>query len=268
MPPLMLLDLDNTLIDRNLAFRGWAAEFLQERSLPPTDLDWLVTLDCGGHLDRQTVMRAASERYGLAEDIDVLLKEYRETLTRLIQCPDSHREALRAARAAGWTLCIVTNGATVHQLAKIEQTGLAALVDGWIVSEEAGCAKPDPRIFRLAAARCGLAVGPGWTEDTWMVGDHAPADIAGARLAGLRSVWLDHGRPWPETVYSPTWTARDLPEAVSLILDSVGNPVSNPAGALGRPDQAAVLRPLVRPPYAPNTSEGRFSVNFGGLHRD
>lgn len=225
MPPLMLLDLDNTLIDRDLAFRGWAAEFLRERALPPADLDWLTTLDCGGHLDRQTLMRATSERYGLAEDIDVLLKEYRETLIRLVECPAAHREALRAARAAGWTLCIVTNGSTVHQLAKIDRTGLAPLVDGWIVSEEAGCAKPDPRIFRLAAGRCGLAGRPGWVDETWMVGDHPPADIAGARVAGLRSVWLDHGRPWPETAYSPTLTARNLPQAVSLILASVSDPV-------------------------------------------
>jgi len=224
MPSLMLLDLDNTLVDRDLAFRGWAAQFLSERSLPPTDLDWLITLDCGGHLDRQALIRATTERYGLTEDAGVLRKEYRETLTRLIDCPAPHREALRLARAAGWSLCIVTNGATVHQLAKIERTGLAELVDAWVISEEAGCAKPDPRIFRTAALRCGLADEPGWTAGTWMVGDHPPADIAGARLAGLRSVWLDHGRAWPETAYRPTLTARALPEAVSLILDATGVP--------------------------------------------
>jgi len=224
MPPLMLFDLDNTLIDRNLTFRDWAAEFLQERSLPPTDLSWLVTLDCGGHTHRQTLMRATVERYGLAEDIEVLLKEYRETLIRLINCPPSHQNALRTARSAGWTLGIVTNGSTAHQLAKIEQTGLADLVDGWVISEEVGCAKPDPRIFRIAARRCGFAERSAWAADGWMVGDHAPADIAGACVSGLRSVWLDHGRPWPETAYSPTLTAPSLPEAVRLILDSADLP--------------------------------------------
>ena len=220
MPPLMLLDLDNTLIDRNLGFRGWAVEFLQERSLPPAELDWLVTLDCGGHTDRTTLMDAALERYGLPDDREVLLKEYRETLIRLIECPPAHLDALSEARAAGWTLGIVTNGSTAQQSAKIEHTGLAAAVDGWVVSEEAGCAKPDPRIFRAAARRCGLTDGSGWAARTWMVGDHAPADIAGARAAGLRSVWLHHGRPWPETVYTPTAVAGSLPEAVRLILDS------------------------------------------------
>jgi FMN phosphatase YigB (HAD superfamily) len=224
MPPLMLLDLDNTLIDRNLGFRGWATGFLSERSLPPTELDWLVTLDCGGHTDRTTLMHAAVDRYGLNEDMEVLLKEYRETLIRLIDCPAAHQEALRAARAAGWTLGIVTNGSTEHQLAKIDRTGLAELVDGWVVSEEVGCAKPDPRIFRIAAQRCGLAEGSAWPADSWMVGDHPPADIAGACVSGLRSVWLDHGRAWPETAYVPTLTAHSLPEAVRLILDASGTP--------------------------------------------
>jgi HAD superfamily hydrolase (TIGR01549 family) len=221
MPPLMLFDLDNTLVDRNLAFRGWAVEFLAERSLPPADLAWFVTLDRGGYFERPTLMRAAVERYGLVEDVDVLLKEYREALTRLIACPPSHRDALRTARAAGWTLGIVSNGATEHQTAKIERTGLAPLVDGWVISEEARLAKPDPRIFRLAALRCGLAEDTPWAEGAWMVGDHPPADIAGARAAGLRSVWLDHGRPWPETDYTPTLTAGTLPDAVRLILDCV-----------------------------------------------
>lgn len=217
----MLFDLDNTLVDRNLAFRGWALSFLAERSLPPADLDWFVTLDRGGYVDRQTLIHAATDRYGLREDVEVLLKEYRGALTRLIELPPSHREALRTARAAGWTIGIVSNGATAHQLAKIRRTGLDELVDGWAISEEAGYAKPDPRIFRLAALRCGLAEQSDWAADAWMVGDHPPADIAGARACGLRSVWLDHGRPWPETDYSPSFTVGALPDAVGLILDSV-----------------------------------------------
>ena len=223
MPPLILFDLDNTLVDRNLAFRGWAAAFLRDRSLPPADIDWLTTLDCGGYLDRRTLLQAALDRYGLLEDIDLLLQELREAVLDLIDCPAAHLDALRSARDAGWALGIVTNGATKHQLAKIERTGLADLMDGWVISEEADCAKPDPRIFQLAALRCGVdtySADSPWTEGTWMVGDHAPADIVGAKVTGLRSVWIEHGRPWPEIDYSPTFTAAALPDAVALIIDS------------------------------------------------
>jgi len=218
MSPLLLFDLDNTLVNRNQAFQGWAARFLMERALPPGDLRWFTTLDCGGYLDRPILMRAAADRYGLAESIDDLLEDYRITVTELIACPADHLEALRLARTAGWVLGIVSNGATEQQLAKIERTGLGELVDGCTISEEVGCAKPDPRIFHLAAERCGVDTAADWTASAWMVGDHAPADIAGAVVSGMRSVWIDHGRPWGETGYRPTLTARNLPEAVALVL--------------------------------------------------
>ncbi|MEY9849892.1 FMN phosphatase YigB (HAD superfamily) [Streptacidiphilus sp. BW17] len=224
MPPLLLFDLDNTLVDRNQAFRGWARRFLDSWALPGEDLYWLSTLDCGGYFPREALMRATAARYGLRVSLELLLRDYADTMTELIQLPETHREALHQARAAGWTLGIVSNGATEQQLAKIERTGLARLVDGWVISEEAACEKPDPRIFHLAAERCGLRPqhddASSWTSSTWMVGDHAPADIAGAQVAGLRSVWLHHGRPWPELGYHPTLTAKGLPEAVTGVLSA------------------------------------------------
>jgi putative hydrolase of the HAD superfamily len=236
MPPLLLFDLDNTLIDRNQAFRGWAQRFLRARALPLEDLGWFSTLDCGGYFPREALLRATVSRYGLHVSLEKLLDDYAETMIELIDCPEEHRAALRKARAAGWTLGIVSNGSTKQQQAKIERTGLDTLVDGWIISEEANCEKPDPLIFRLAADRCrrtdpageidmpGFAQVAGarddWTRTTWMVGDHAPADIAGAAVAGLRSVWLDHGRPWPELGYRPTITAGGIPEAVDKVLSA------------------------------------------------
>lgn len=234
MPPLLLFDLDNTLIDRNQAFRGWARRFLRARALPLEDLGWFSTLDCGGYFPREALLRAAAARYGLQVSLEKLLDDYAETMIELIDCPEEHRTALRKAREAGWTLGIVSNGSTKQQQAKIERTGLDGLVDGWIISEEANCEKPDPLIFQLAVDRCrrGVSAGPmrleglpassddDWTRTTWMVGDHAPADIAGAAVAGLRSVWLDHGRPWPELDYRPTITASGIPEAVDKVLSA------------------------------------------------
>ncbi|MFC1419210.1 HAD family hydrolase [Streptacidiphilus cavernicola] len=228
MSPLLLFDLDNTLVNRNEAFQSWAERFLADRSLPPGDLGWFMTLDCGGYLDRRVLLRAAADRYGLSQRLEPLLADYRDTVTALIRCPTAHLDALREARAAGWTLGIVSNGATDQQRAKIERTGLAELVDGWIISEEVDCAKPDPRIFTLAAGRCGIDPGIDWTAEAWMVGDHAPADIAGAAVAGIRSVWLAHGRAWPETGYHPTLTAAGLPEAVSRVLAS---PTASPVAS-------------------------------------
>lgn len=48
--PLLLLDLDNTLLPRDTAFRAWAEGFLREFGLPPSDLDWLTVMDGGGYV--------------------------------------------------------------------------------------------------------------------------------------------------------------------------------------------------------------------------
>ncbi|MFD8321818.1 HAD family hydrolase [Kitasatospora purpeofusca] len=233
--PLLLLDLDNTLLPRDAAFRAWAQDFLLERALPPADVEWLATIDGGGYVPRSTVLSAARRRYGLDESLDRLLAHYRRGINAHIHCPARNLDALRAARAAGWTLGIVSNGGTGAQLEKIRRTGLGPMVDGWVISEEADCLKPDPLIFEIAARRCGVAPTGDWATHTWMVGDHAPADIAGAELAGLRSVWLHHGRPWAEPGYRPTLKAAGLPEAVGQVLAARSAPSPRPAARAGAP---------------------------------
>ncbi|WP_158844990.1 HAD family hydrolase [Streptomyces sp. NRRL WC-3742] len=233
--PLLLFDLDNTLLPRDAAYRAWAQDFLSEHHLPPGDLDWFVTLDGGGYVPRSTVLSAVRRRYGLDASVDFLHAHFRRGINAHIHCPPRNLEALRTARAAGWTLGIVSNGGTRAQLEKIRRTGLGSMVDGWVISEEADCVKPDPLIFEMAAQRCGVAPTGDWAAHTWMVGDHAPADIAGAELTGLRSVWLHHGRPWSEVGYRPTLKAAGLPEAVGQVLSARSAPSPRPGVRAGVP---------------------------------
>ena len=58
-------------------------------------------------------------------------------------------------------------------------------------SARVGCAKPDPRIFRLALEALGVA-----PADATFVGDSLPRDMAGARAVGMRHIWLA-GAPAP-----------------------------------------------------------------------
>ena len=43
--PLLMIDLDNTLVDRDAAFREAASAFLDEHALPGDDLAWLMSVD-------------------------------------------------------------------------------------------------------------------------------------------------------------------------------------------------------------------------------
>jgi putative hydrolase of the HAD superfamily len=107
----------------------------------------------------------------------------------------------------------VTNGTVAQQERKLRHTGLDLEVAGWVVSEGAGLRKPDPAIFRFAAAQAGQSLDGGW-----MIGDSAQADIEGARGVGLPGVWLHRGRPWPLTSFEPGHVADSFPDAVDIIL--------------------------------------------------
>ena len=44
--PLMLVDLDNTLVDRDAAFRAAVAALVAEHGLAETDLAWIMRPRC------------------------------------------------------------------------------------------------------------------------------------------------------------------------------------------------------------------------------
>ncbi|MBO1329675.1 HAD family hydrolase [Streptomyces sp. VRA16 Mangrove soil] len=211
--PLLLLDLDNTLIDRDAAFRAAMAAFLADHGLPAEDLARLMALDADGYTPRPAVAEAMTRRYADRVPPAAIRAVLDHGAADRVTLADPVRASLLAAAAAGWIPVVVTNGRTVQQTEKIRRTGLDTLVDSWVISEAAGHKKPAPEIFRVAAAGRSL-------KSAWMVGDSAHADIGGAGALGLRTAWVARGRTWCEGDFAPTLTAADTATAIDGILVS------------------------------------------------
>ncbi len=205
--PLLMLDLDNTLVDRDAAFRAAATAFLAEHGLPAAGLAWLMSLDGSGYTPRQEVARAMAERWPRLEDA---VRDFvvRGTAGHVVLA-EPVRRALGRAVGEGWTCVIVSNGRTSQQELKIRNTGLDRLVHGWAISEAVGHKKPAPEIFRAAAAATGSSL-----DGAWMIGDAGHADIRGALAVGVRCVWVSRGREWTEPAYRPTHVATDTADAI------------------------------------------------------
>jgi FMN phosphatase YigB (HAD superfamily) len=98
---------------------------------------------------------------------------------------DDVAPALTALESAGYTLGVISNmddslGATLEAL------GLSPWLSLAVSSQQAGCSKPDPAIFRWTAQRAGLA-----PEVIAYVGDQPEIDVPGAKAAGLLPVLVD-----------------------------------------------------------------------------
>ncbi|HEY1921790.1 MAG TPA: HAD family phosphatase [Tepidisphaeraceae bacterium] len=81
-----------------------------------------------------------------------------------------------------------------------------------LITREDGPFKPDP--FALSFACRKLGVKP---DEAWMVGD-GQYDVEAAIAAGIRSVWISHGKPRHFSA-EPWLTVANLPE-LTLLLQS------------------------------------------------
>lgn len=209
-PPLVLLDLDGTLVDRQRAFEDWARSFTDGLGAGPDDLAWLVEADRGGYRPRAELAAEITRRLRPDATAEELREQLQLGVVEGIRAYPGIVQALDMLRGIGAELVLVTNGTVVQQTTKLERTGLAPLLDRVVISEAAGVRKPDPRIFALAVDGMDRRAG------TWMIGDHPTADIEGGRAAGFSTGWVSHGRPWPHP-WEPTLTAPSTAELLHAV---------------------------------------------------
>ena len=212
-PMLLLVDLDNTLVDRDGAFADWAAEFVPAHGGTEADLRWLLETDGHGYTHRAVLADGLLERLDLTATRDELVQTLLHGHAGRVRCYDGVLEKLAELREQGWTLVVVTNGRVDQQSRKMQVSGLEAVIDRVVISEAVGAKKPAPEIF--TAALEGFAS----EQPPWMVGDRAPADNQGGQAAGGRTGWVSHGQAWvfgePPTVQAPSTL-----EVLDLILES------------------------------------------------
>ncbi|QAV70438.1 hypothetical protein ESZ53_08280 [Salinibacterium sp. UTAS2018] len=70
---LLLLDLDNTLVDRDLAFREWVSGFVADLGGNSADREWLMAADANGYASREKLAAGIQERFALGTSIPDLV---------------------------------------------------------------------------------------------------------------------------------------------------------------------------------------------------
>ena len=201
----LIFDLDNTLLDRQAIFLRIAGRFFEEHLCATTlvarddAVAMMVRWDGDGYTNREErFSRWFSEWPEAGLDMGSLTEWYRSEMDRQVQ-PDLEVNGFLASlndQRVPWG--IVTNGSS-SQHRNCRAAGLDRLASFVIVSEEAGYAKPDPRIFRDALKAIGLTS----PEQVMFVGDNPVADIDGAKRFGMKAAWVRRGREYPTGLQPP-----------------------------------------------------------------
>jgi putative hydrolase of the HAD superfamily len=131
--------------------------------------------------------------------------------------PDTH-PTLKKLQKKGYRLGLISNASNSADLNRlIDHHKLRKYFEIVVISADEGIRKPDPRIFTKALMKMGVR-----SENALMVGDTLPADILGARLTGMRSVWVTRRADRSENnevkeLIKPDYAIPDVASLVPLL---------------------------------------------------
>ena len=110
--------------------------------------------------------------------------------------------ALRALKAQGKVVAILSNGTPAMLEAAVQSAGLAGSIDAILSVDSLRTFKTAPEVYALAPARLGAMPGAisFQSSNRW--------DVAGATKFGFRAVWINRGGAPDEYA--------DLPPALTL----------------------------------------------------
>jgi len=220
VPHAILLDLDETLIDRTQSMAQYAARFHRDfvdHLAPiavPTIAATILTADERGYRLRAALFADLLQQlpWRMPPAIERLHTHWEAWFPASSVARAGLYETLTALHAQGIRLGIVTNGVVRRQEPKIETLRIRPYLSTVVISEAVQVKKPDPRIFARALAEVCCAA-----PQAWFVGDHPINDVLGAAAAGCRPIWLRGIHPWPPDHPVPAWQIGALPELLALV---------------------------------------------------
>jgi putative hydrolase of the HAD superfamily len=230
----LLLDLDGTLLEEDYieASLDAACVVIAERTGIPAEALRLVNdrvwpeywseigdqwmrgtisaIDVATEAWRRTLLECGSDDGAL---VDFAMRIHERLEGERYRLYDDVPGALAAADAAGLAMAVVTNGASRTQRSKLQLVGIEPRFGGIAISGEVGAVKPEPGIFDFALSALGVDAA-----SAVMIGDSLENDIAGARAAGITSVWLNRtGEALPSDAVEPDHVITSLSELPALL---------------------------------------------------
>lgn len=208
----IIFDLDNTLIDRQRAFREMLMEvfssFFDDADLVAEMIKDVMEYDTWGYVSREESLTRWAEKYHIT-DIDPLelAQNWSKISGSTVYLFDDVIPSLSELKKK-YRLALLTNGNSSSQRRKINNTGIADMFEYTLVSGEYEVNKPDPRIFQHACQQLNLD-----ESECIYVGDNYITDIEGAIKAGLVPVYVNRRHD----VHDDVINIREIKDLLSIL---------------------------------------------------
>ena len=213
----IFFDLDNTLLDRDAAWRTYWSEFIrQQPEVFDPDLEAalgrIIHEDQHGWTSRPDLFSWMVKTFPKLNRSPKELWEQCGKELGKIAAPYPGTTELLASLKSAYSLVLVTNGPSSVQRMKLLNSGFSAYFDHVFVSGEVGFDKPDPRIFATAIKSADCSPG-----QIVFVGDDPVKDVLGAANAGLKTCWISHGSEWTGNQLLPDHVISKVSELPSIL---------------------------------------------------
>ena len=210
----VLFDLDGTLHDRAETIRRYLAGHVRRFEMPAGYAERWTALDDLGYRSKAEVFPQLVAEFGLKHDPQVLLQDFSDHAWSDCQLTPHSHEVLNELRRRGLRLGLVTNGWSQKQRQCMSGLGLADAFDTVVINKEAGCSKPEPRIYTRALEQLGVQA-----SETLFVGDSPTNDVWGPQQVGMEAALFPGGHALPEHI-RPEYLLNDLRDVLGIVGDS------------------------------------------------
>lgn len=231
--PIILLDIDGTLIDFNKSYYSAAKKVLEFAGCPVNEENLNIYLKCNDeawenldcdNVDRQYIRdnyhrlyaqyiidaaKKARELLNLAASVTELGERY---VYEWGHCAVASPNAVEICRklSGTHTLCIASNGLTDLQFSKL--TEFKPYINHYFISEDLNHIKPEKEYFGHIIKE--LNCNP---SDCIMVGDSLRNDIRGAKEAGIATCYFNPLNATNNTGIIPDYEIRDFSELLKIV---------------------------------------------------
>lgn len=164
--------------------------------------------------DRLKVLRfeLLFDHLGLDVDPAAFSDSYSHQLGTATFLIDGAEETV-AALSNDYRLYIITNGLSEVQRPRFAASALHDHFLDWVISEEVGFAKPDPRIFDIAFERMGWPI----RDEVLIIGDSLSSDIAGGIGYGIDTCWYNPNGRQAESSLPITHEIQEIAQLLDIL---------------------------------------------------